>query len=291
MSKPSIFIGSSSEGLEFARAIRSLLTEDAEVAIWQEDVFQIGKTFIESLLDALPRFDYAIVVLTPDDLITAREVESFGPRDNVIFELGLFMGHLGRSRTFIVGQSNGDLKMPSDLDGVTIATYEWPRRDKSHKSAVGAACDSIRSVVRDMGVSDAKTATALADIRSRQNAQEEQLISQQAQIRALRVTLSAIVTRYELDKLIGLGRDEPFMCYYSDDLYNELRHLLAMRLIASQKGMDLSSLRREYKDKNARFDLKRFFYITEQGREYIRLRRELLQDPLLMVEEEPQSVG
>jgi predicted nucleotide-binding protein len=92
MPKPSVFVGSSSEGLEFARAIRSLLTADAEVTIWQEGVFEIGKTFIESLLDALPRFDYAILILTPDSLISEREVETFGPRDNVIFELGLFMG-------------------------------------------------------------------------------------------------------------------------------------------------------------------------------------------------------
>ncbi len=278
MPKPSVFVGSSSEGLEFARAIRSLLTDDAEVTIWKEDVFEVGKTFIESLLDALPRFDYSILILTPDDLVSVRNVDSFGPRDNVIFELGLFMGRLGRSRTFIVRQAGAKMKMPSDLDGVTMATYEWPRRDKSHKSAVGAACDSIRQIIRDLGVSDTKAATAITDIRTRQNAQEEQLVSQQAQIRSLQVALSGIVTQYELDKLIGLSGDPPFMCYYADDLYGELKHLKAMNLIADRHGTDLATVK-QYQDKNEKFDLKRFFYITEQGREYIRLRHELLLEP------------
>lgn len=276
MPKPSVFVGSSSEGLEFARAIRSLLTDEAEVTIWQEDVFELGKPFIDSLLDALPRFDYAILILTPDDLVSERNVETFGPRDNVIFELGLFMGRLGRSRTFIVRQAGRKMKMPSDLDGVTVAAYEWPRKDKSHKSAVGAACDSIRNVIRDLGVSDTKAATAITDIRTRQNAQEERLVSQQDQIRSLQVAFAVIVTRYELDKLIGLSGEPPFWCYYSDDLYGELKHLKAMNLVAFQEGRDLSTLRKEYKDKDEKFDLTHFFYITEQGREYIRLRRELL---------------
>lgn len=278
MPKPSVFVGSSSEGLEFARAIRSLLTDDAEVTVWKEDVFVIGKSFIEALFDALPRFDYAILILTPDDLVSARNVEAFGPRDNVIFELGLFMGRLGRSRTFIVRQAGGKMKMPSDLDGITMAKYEWPRKDKSHKSAVGAACDSIRQIIRDLGVSDTKAATAITDIRTRQNEQEEQLVSQQVQIRSLQVALSGIVTKYELDKLIGLSGEPAFMCYYSDGLYGELKHLRAMNLIADQDGADLSRVA-QYKDSSEKFDLKQFIYITEQGREYIRLRRELLSEP------------
>jgi hypothetical protein len=36
MAKPALFIGSSSEGLEFARAVRSLLADDVEVTLWNE---------------------------------------------------------------------------------------------------------------------------------------------------------------------------------------------------------------------------------------------------------------
>jgi predicted nucleotide-binding protein len=115
MARPSVFIGSSSEGLEFARAIRDLLEHDAEGVLWNEGFFALGNTFIESLVSSLPTFDFAVLVLTADDLIHSRNDEILGPRDNVIFELGLFMGRLGRSRTFIVHQANAQLKIPTDL--------------------------------------------------------------------------------------------------------------------------------------------------------------------------------
>ena len=62
MSKPALFIGSSSEGIDFARAVRSLLAQDAEVTLWNEGFFLVGNTFIENLVNGLPRFDYAAVV-------------------------------------------------------------------------------------------------------------------------------------------------------------------------------------------------------------------------------------
>src|SRR3954447_19463502 len=102
MIKPALFVGSSSEGLEFARAVRSLLEQDAEVTLWNEGFFALGNTFIESLVNSLHRFDFATVVLTPDDMIKSREVTTLGPRDNALFELGLFIGRLGRERTFVI---------------------------------------------------------------------------------------------------------------------------------------------------------------------------------------------
>jgi Predicted nucleotide-binding protein containing TIR-like domain len=285
MTKPSVFIGSSSEGLEFARAARYLLTQDAEITIWNEGFFGLGNTFIETLITALPRFDFAILVLTPDDLMNSRELEAFGPRDNVIFELGLFMGRLGRSRTFILHQLNERLKIPTDLSGVTTATYEWPREDRNYKSAVGAACDSIREVIRDLGISETKTAKTINDIRSRQENHETLLSKQQAEIRSLQVALQGILTVYEFDKLMGLSKEKPFLCYYSDDLYNEVKRLRAMNLVQHHDGVGLATIRNNYKDKNKQFDLKRFFYITEQGHEYLRLRNDLMQEASMVDEE------
>ena len=137
MLKPSMFIGSSSEGIEFARAVRTLLAADVEATLWNEGFFRPGNTFIETLVNALPRFDFAVLVLTPDDLLTSRKIETLSPRDNVIFELGLFMGRLGRSRTVLLNQENTPLKIPSDLAGVATATYQWPRKDGSYEAAVG----------------------------------------------------------------------------------------------------------------------------------------------------------
>ena len=122
MSKPSLFIGSSTEGLDFARAVRSSLNADAEVTLWNEGFFALGNTFIETLVTALPRFDFALLVLTPDDLTQSRATEMLSPRDNVLFELGLFMGRLGRSRTFILHQRVPAPKIPLNIS-ISVANF------------------------------------------------------------------------------------------------------------------------------------------------------------------------
>ena len=108
MTKPSIFIGSSSEALDFPRAVQEQLNPDAEVTIWTELPFAPGQFTIETLLNNLKRFDFAVFVFSPDDKVTSRGSTSDAARDNVVFELGLFMGRLGRERAFVLLQ-----KMPT----------------------------------------------------------------------------------------------------------------------------------------------------------------------------------
>jgi hypothetical protein len=278
MVKPSLFIGSSTEGLDFARAVRTSLMDDAEVTLWNEGFFALGNTFIETLVTALPRFDFALLVLTPDDLLQSRATEIFSPRDNVLFELGLFMGRLGRARTLILHQRSPAPKIPSDLAGVTTAAYDWPRQDKNYVAAVGPACDSIRRAIRELGLSPEKTTQAIGQLTSRQDQQAEELAQQQSQIRSLQVALQGIVTQYEFDKLVGLSNDQAFLCYYSEDLYGELKRLRAMGLVRNYDGTGLASIRRDYKDRNEQFDLRRFFYITPAGKEYLSLRHDLQDD-------------
>ena len=55
---------------------------------------------LENLVAVLPKFDFAVLVLTGDDLTTSRHIKTASPRDNVVFETGLFMGRIGRERTF-----------------------------------------------------------------------------------------------------------------------------------------------------------------------------------------------
>jgi hypothetical protein len=88
----------------------------------------------------------------------------------------------------------------------------------------------------------------------------------------LQVALRGIVTRYELDKLVALSKEEPFLCYYSNDLDDELRRLRAIGLVQNHEGMGIMAIRRDYKDQNRQFDLRQFFFITEEGCEYLKLR-------------------
>jgi len=261
MTKPAVFIGSSSEGLEFARATRGLLMSDAEVSLWNEDFFPLGKTFIETLVDSLPRFDFAVLVLTPDDLVISRDVESFGPRDNVIFEMGLFMGQLGRARTFLMYQSGAHVKLPTDLSGVTMALYEWPRRDGNYKASVGSACDSIRQVIRELGPSERKIARELGDIRSRQD-------EQQLQLEVLAFVLRTYIQWPELGHLWGLKLDKPFPFTMSPWFLAELRRLRALGVIEAKPGVSMRSLPETG-------DLKDFFHITEAGLRYLDYRQQV----------------
>ena len=153
MQKPSVFIGSSSEGLEIARALAVQLSDASEVTVWNEGVFQPGVGSLEALVNALDRFDFAALVLTADDTIFSREQASLTPRDNVMFELGLFMGRLGRSRTFaIVPRSN--VKLPSDLAGVTLLAVDTNRGDRNILAAVGPPAFQIRQFIKDLGMAE-----------------------------------------------------------------------------------------------------------------------------------------
>lgn len=85
-----------------ARMVQLELDHDAEVEIWSQGVFGLSQGTLASLVAAVDRFDFAALVLTGDDLTVTRGAERVTARDNVVFELGLFMGGLGVDRTFLV---------------------------------------------------------------------------------------------------------------------------------------------------------------------------------------------
>jgi hypothetical protein len=150
--KPTLFIGCSKEGLEIARAVQVQLEKDAEVTIWNEGVFGLGMGTLESLERALANFDFAILILTPDDIIISRGDSSQSPRDNILLELGMFIGRLGRDRTFIVYNRDAALKLPSDLAGVSMADF-GDRKDGNMISALGPACTKISYSLKSLGTS------------------------------------------------------------------------------------------------------------------------------------------
>ena len=152
--RPSVFIGSSTEGLKIAKALQVLLEDPCEVTIWSQGVFGLrSQGTLESLVLALDEYDFAVLVLTADDLVTSREASAAAPRDNVLFELGLFMGGLGRNRTFIIYDRTAGLRLPSDLAGVSAATVE-PHASGNLQSALGAAATRVEEQVIRLGVRD-----------------------------------------------------------------------------------------------------------------------------------------
>jgi tetratricopeptide (TPR) repeat protein len=151
--KPRAFVGSSVEGLAVAYAIQQNLLYDAEITVWSQGVFALSRGAVESLLEVLTSSDFGIFVMTPDDIATIRKETSSVIRDNVLFELGLFMGKLGRDRAFFVMPDNvADLHLPSDLVGLTPAKYEGARTDGNMQAATGPACQSIRQQIKKLGL-------------------------------------------------------------------------------------------------------------------------------------------
>lgn len=148
--RPKLFIGSSSEGLDVARAVEVQLERDAEVTVWSDGVFGLGRGTLESLVLSLDKFDFAVLVLTPDDMTVSREVSSQSPRDNILLELGLFIGRLGRERTFIIYNRDRRLKLPSDLAGVSMADF-GDREDDNLIASLGAACTKIKYQIKSLG--------------------------------------------------------------------------------------------------------------------------------------------
>ena len=127
MIKKKLFIGSSSEELKLAEQVKLLLDSDFEVTIWNDNVwdtaiFKINQNFLADLLKASLQFDYGILLGTSDDKVMFRGKEMLQPRDNVLFELGLFTGRLGTSKcAFLIDK---EIKLPSDFNGLTLARFD-----------------------------------------------------------------------------------------------------------------------------------------------------------------------
>jgi hypothetical protein len=149
--KPKLFIGSSKEGLNFANAIHSTLSTDAECTVWKE-AFPLGINTLSGIMDAAHASDFAVFVFSPDDITEMRDKTFLVARDNVLYELGLFSGHLTPSRCFFVLPDSIRIHIPSDLLGITSGIYEANRDDRNWNAAVGPFCDKVRVQIRKLGL-------------------------------------------------------------------------------------------------------------------------------------------
>jgi Predicted nucleotide-binding protein containing TIR-like domain len=124
--KPRIFLGSSGQQEKLLQALTRGLQDVADVEPWTT-VFNPGVSTLERLVELTREVDFAAFVFAQDDWTTkgASPDEASGqasPRDNVVFEAGLFGGALGIRRTFIL-HANG-AKLPTDLLGLTSIRYD-----------------------------------------------------------------------------------------------------------------------------------------------------------------------
>jgi hypothetical protein len=150
--RPQVFVGSSSESRSLAYAIQQNLDEDADVTVWDQNVFRLTKSTLESLINRLERTDFAVFVFSPDDILRLRGKTVKAVRDNVIFELGLFMGRLGREHTSVVIPKGArSLHIPTDLLGISIGRFNANRADGNFRASLGPFCNEVRSELDKLG--------------------------------------------------------------------------------------------------------------------------------------------
>ena len=122
--KPRIFLGSSGQQEKLLDAVAEGLQDIADVEPWTT-VFNPGVSTLDRLVELTGQVDFAAFIFAQDDW-TAQGAEAAdgqaAPRDNVVFEAGLFGGALGIRRTFIL-HANG-AKLPTDLLGLTSIRYD-----------------------------------------------------------------------------------------------------------------------------------------------------------------------
>ena len=123
MNKPRIFLGSSGKQARLLQAITRGLEDVADVEPWMT-TFNPGRGTLDRLVELSQEVDFAAFVFAQDDWTTTDASPSgeASPRDNVVFEAGLFGGALGIRRTFIL-HAHGS-KLPSDLLGLTSVRYD-----------------------------------------------------------------------------------------------------------------------------------------------------------------------
>jgi hypothetical protein len=149
MNKPRIFLGSSGKQEKLLQALTRGLEDIAQVEPWTTS-FNPGTTTLERLLELAQEVDFAAFVFANDDWTSTTPGASAGsgqasPRDNVVFEAGLFGGTLGMRRTFILHASGA--KLPSDLLGLTCVRYE----EATTASEVKAVIQKLRKAIESEG--------------------------------------------------------------------------------------------------------------------------------------------
>ncbi len=110
--KRKLFIGCSFEAIHIARSLKCILKnhfkKTIEPFVYDETEWKNLSAIIDNLKNRLDEFYYAIFIGYPDDIINSRNTFYYTCRDNVLFEMGLFLSRIGKERTFFV--------IPKDLD-------------------------------------------------------------------------------------------------------------------------------------------------------------------------------
>lgn len=148
-----VFIISSKEALPVARIVQNAFEYDPfHTTLWTEGTFRVMNYTLQDLEAKVDDSDFAVAIAHADDHTQNkdRNTDWPSPRDNVVFELGLFMGRLGRQRAILMEPRTEKLKLPSDLTGITTIPYRF-ESGMDAATLMAPACDKLRQHVLNLG--------------------------------------------------------------------------------------------------------------------------------------------
>src|SRR5690242_8508798 len=128
MAKFKVFIGSSTNGLNTAKAIGSnlvhSLNDKAEICCWDEDVFIDEQPFLNNLEIIKNSFDFAIIVIDPEDLPGDKDQFHESPMESLLLQVGLFVGSIGIERTFVICALSIKARLSLMYKGLRLITFD-----------------------------------------------------------------------------------------------------------------------------------------------------------------------
>lgn len=148
-----VFIISSAEARHVGRMVRNAFEHDTDTilaTLWTDDVFKVANYTLQDLEAQIDDSDFAVAIAHADDLTESRGKPWPSPRDNVVFELGLFMGRLGRQRAILMEPRDEKVKLPSDMSGITTIPYRYASGTDT-AALMGPACDKLREHILKLG--------------------------------------------------------------------------------------------------------------------------------------------
>lgn len=146
---PELFLASSAESLELTHQLQNALKHYFHAKPWTAGAVRPSKTPVQSLERELGKAQYAVFIFGNDDTVISRRRQYDAVRDNVLLELGMFIGRLGSERCFVVlPQERQKLKVPSDLEGFTPITYDADHFKADPESVAVSIGTDLRNAIR-----------------------------------------------------------------------------------------------------------------------------------------------
>ena len=254
MDRSQIFIASSGRTLVLAEILRDeLATDFCQATLWSEEGrLQPGSTIIEMLEGAAQQYDFAVIILARDDVLTSGAGEVLKARDNCVFEAGLFMSAIGRKRCFLVN-SVEQSDLPSDLGGVISIRFKEPsdlRDRKACTDAIRQAAAQLKNIIQRDGPSPRHTTLPVLSVdevfrRERPISEGGELVGGNVVVCDTQpwaeITL-AVTVRRNMDH----GTRYLYFLYFSDDTVEKICQCLQ---IISWAGLTSATGEADYKSR------------------------------------------